>query len=569
MQLHPTRPAVDLTFTALGVLAIGAFMDRSPVVAFGGALVLGLMIARAVTLLAVARVRSAGFEMVWQEDARHARVSRGQPVSLHAEVRNRDDRAARYVGLRSLHSPHLQVELEPSSGEVPAGGRLLVNVRVTASRVGRHGLYGLSLEVRGGPGLYEVPLTFSNPFGIEVLPRPYASIARPPRGGRSRSRAESGKPGPYAQGQYDLRELRDYQAGDPFKRIAWKATARRGRLMVREFELEERDVVWIALDASVELWAGNSGKAPLDEAIEQVATLAENELLQHNKVGLAILGARRLAWLRPDHGPAHSATLLEALSFATSCNDSDRSGLDESEVALRVLEHLRPLDPGEVARVGPSDLDQVARAATQGFKRAPFRGHGPLAPSAREQHLRRYLAAFGLDSPARLEPDRSRTDQLLLSELRHMLQGKPRPDRIIVCSPLPDPMQQAPLLSGLAKLQQRGTRIGWLPMRADIGLDDPSAEVTEPVRFALELSARNRERAGARALAASSIAVVALPKLRRGRAPSASDAEGSELPNADGTTPASVARSENRTSEAELNRRHADAHENEAEEPAA
>jgi uncharacterized protein (DUF58 family) len=517
VQLHPTRTAVDLTFTAIGVLAIGAFLDRAPLVAFSGALLLGLMIARAVTLLAVARVRSAGFEMVWQQNTRHARVGSGQPLTLHAEVRNRDDRAARYVGLRSLHSPHLSVTLEPEAGEVPAGGRLLVNVQVTASRVGRHGLYGLSLEVRGGPGLYEVPLTFSNPFGVEVLPRSYATVARPPRGGRSRSRAESGRPGPYAQGQYDLRELRDYQAGDPFKRIAWKATARRGRLMVREFELEERDVVWLVLDASVELWSGLSGKAPLDYAIEQLASVAENELQQRNRVGLAVLGSRRLAWLRPDHGPAHSATILEALSFAVGCHDSDRSGLDESEVALRVLEHLRPLDPAEALHIGPSDLDQVAQAAGQGLKRAPFRIHPPLAPSAREQHLRRYLAAFGLDSPARLEPDRSRTDQLLLQELKRMLQSKPRPDRIVVCSPLPDPQQQAPLLAGLAALPHRGTRIGWLPMRLDRGLDDPQAQVTEQVRFALELTARNREQAGTRALGALGIRALLLrsrPRIR-------------------------------------------------------
>ena len=35
------------------------------------------------------------------------------------------------------------------------------------------------------------------------------------------------------------------------KRIAWKASARRGQLLVRDFEREERDIVWVILEATV------------------------------------------------------------------------------------------------------------------------------------------------------------------------------------------------------------------------------------------------------------------------------------------------------------------------------
>ena len=41
--------------------------------------------------------------------------------------------------------------------------------------------------------------------------------------------------------------------------------------MVREYEREERDVVWFILDASVELGAGNPGYTPLDRAIDEVS----------------------------------------------------------------------------------------------------------------------------------------------------------------------------------------------------------------------------------------------------------------------------------------------------------
>src|SRR5688500_6100088 len=108
----------------------GILLFQPAIVAWGGALILGLGVARSITLLHVARVRTAGFEMVWRGGGRSVRVMKGQSVTLVAEVRNRDTRAAGYVQLRVIGSPHVAIELESDSGEVPAGGRLEVNVRV-------------------------------------------------------------------------------------------------------------------------------------------------------------------------------------------------------------------------------------------------------------------------------------------------------------------------------------------------------------------------------------------------------------------------------------------------------
>ncbi len=158
-------------------------------------------------------------------------------------MRNRDSLAARYVKLRAVASSQLDVRIEPPAGEVAASGRLKVKVRIRTPRVGQHGVHGLALEVHGASGLFEVPLTFANPYGIEVLPRPFATYLMQPRGGRSHLVAASGRPGRTRGEGSDLRELREHQPGDPFRRIAWKASAKRGQLMVRDFEREERDVV--------------------------------------------------------------------------------------------------------------------------------------------------------------------------------------------------------------------------------------------------------------------------------------------------------------------------------------
>src|SRR5215831_14756254 len=371
MQLYPTTNAVHVAAAGIAVMGAGVILGEPAVLSWGGAMLVGLAVARAVTLIGVTRVRAAGFEMLWRETARVRRVARGHATELAAEVRNRDTRAARYVALRAVTSPELEIEITPSAGEVPAGGRLAVTIRVRAPRVGRHGVYGLSLEVRGSPGLFEIPLTFANPFGIEVMPKTFGMLLRTARGGRSRALTEAGRPGTLSGDGYELREIREHRAGDPLKRVAWKSSARRGKLMVRDHEQEERDVVWIVVDASIELWAGAPGRAPLDHAIDEAMAVAEAHIARGDQVGLVVCGARVLSRLAPDRGPAQAAHIAAALVYATGTLDADRSGLASDDVSARVLEHMKPLDPAAAGTLS-RDRSDIAQRAAIVAGRAPF-----------------------------------------------------------------------------------------------------------------------------------------------------------------------------------------------------
>ena len=468
--------------------------------AWAGSLLVGLALARAVTEISVHRIRSAGFEMLWRGEARSAKVARGEVLEIEAEVRNRDSRAARFVGLRAVFAPELSIEIVPAQGEVPAGGRLRVVLRVSGRRVGRFGIHGLSLEVQGNPGLYEVPLTFANPYGVEIMPRAYQAFAHQARGGRSHRSADRGRPGPVAGDGDQLRELREHRAGDALRRVAWKATAKRGRLMVREYEREERDVVWFILDASVELGAGSPGHTPLDRAIDEVSGYVTRHASRGDRIGLAVVAARTLTFLKPEHGTSQTARILRALSQSASFVDADRSGLDEAEVAARVLEHMRPLDPTAADRVRASELDRIARRADRLRGRAPFGAHEVHTNSRRERSLRRYLLAFGLSAPARLEPDRPRTDLELVRVLKEISRAKPRPSLIYVWSPTPDPTHRAAFEHALAALPKRRHELRWVPMRFDQDLERAAPLASEAVLIALGAQARASHERGVRAL---------------------------------------------------------------------
>ncbi|MCC6213893.1 MAG: DUF58 domain-containing protein [Polyangiaceae bacterium] len=522
MQIHPTRAAVDVAMAGMVVLATGVVTREAAIVAWGGALVVGLAIARAVTHLSVARIRSAGFEMLWRNEPKSRVVARGETVELAAEIRNRDSRAARFVALRVVASPEVLVEVEPREGEVAAQGRLAATVRVTPLRVGRQGLHGLSLEVQGAPGLFEVPLTFANPLGLEVRPAPAGVARRSARGGRSRRSAEVGRAGAVAGDGDELRELREHRAGDPFKRIAWKASARRGVLLVREFEREEREVVWLVLDASVELWSGAPGRAPLDLAIDEVALVAQRHLARGDRVGLLIVAARVLAEVRPDRGPAQGARIDAALALAAGTLDHDRCDLDEAEVAQRVVEHMRPLDPEAAHRLSPTDLDRVARRADRVRARAVFGSSEIVGATPRDRTLRRYLAAFGLTAPPRQEPERPRTDPLLAEALARLARERPKPSVIFVWSP-PAELGERPALEAALRARSRRVALHWIPMTQAHAAAPGASDVATAASEAVALRARVAEARGGRALAALGVRV---ERLRSGAPRRADPPEG-------------------------------------------
>jgi len=520
VDIYPTRSTFHVAVAGAGLIALGGAARLAPVVAYGGAMLLAVAVGRAAALVSVTRLRAAGFEMVWTERGRVRRVPRGGSVIIRGELRNRSGEAVRGVALRPIASSMLEASVEPGQVDLPAGGRAAFEVTVTARRVGRWGLHGIALEVcgtpLGGEGLYEVPLLFANPLGLEVLPPSLSAFLLSPRGGRARRASNMGRPANVAGTGDELRELRDHVAGDPFKRIAWKASARRGRLLVREMEREERDVVWLVLDASVELWAGEPGEAPLDRAVDGVAAMATDHLRRGDRVGLIVTASRLRAWIEPGAGAAHGAMLAGALASAASAIDADRSDLDEAAVARRVLEHARPLDPRGLASFAKRDLDLLANRADQLRLRAPFAPRVPFAPTAREERLRHYLAAFGIESPPRVEGEHDKAEVTLSTVLQRLVNEASRGSIVHVWAPAPSRAE------GMAKavrtLRARRVDLRWSlpPLDAGVGSgQERRSVVADVVDEAVRVRARARQTHAERLLRRLGVRVVTRTATRK------------------------------------------------------
>ena len=130
--------------------------------------------------------------------------------------------------------------------------------------------------------------------------------------------------------------VRDYSPGDSFNRIHWRSTARRDRLIVKEFELDPLSDIWIFLDGDQEvqarlepaqrsegetltsLWAGNREKVTLpasseEYAVSVAATLAQYFIRHDRTVGLVTYGRGREI-VQPDRSERQLTKMLETLA---------------------------------------------------------------------------------------------------------------------------------------------------------------------------------------------------------------------------------------------------------------
>ena len=138
----------------------------------------------------------------------------------------------------------------------------------------------------------------------------------------------------------EFESLRDYQPGDELRKISWTATARRGRLVTRQFTVERSQQVWMMLDAgrlsrtAFELRRGGvvsyaeTGAereaahvltvTQLDQAATAATMLAQVIQGSGDKFAMMAYGREVQQLLPPGNGSAHVRLLIDLLSQTRS-----------------------------------------------------------------------------------------------------------------------------------------------------------------------------------------------------------------------------------------------------------
>lgn len=197
-------------------------------------------------------------------------------------------------------------------------------------RAGRRGVYqvGPLVAIASDPlGLAQRETVVAEPFELLVHPRVELVSDRP----LTRQfedppiRPPVSKPWPSGLEFYGMRE---YVPGDDLRRIVWRASARTGRIMVREAEQGITDKITIILDTDRGHHSRDSEEG-LSESFEAGVRVAASLGVRHLREGYEIKveanGGRLSRALR---GPAQQLMLLDALT---------RVGLDRETVGQALM----------------------------------------------------------------------------------------------------------------------------------------------------------------------------------------------------------------------------------------
>ena len=257
-----------------------------------------------------------------------------------------------------------------------SGRELRWLVRTRCTRRGRFRLGPASLESGDPFGLFRISKDATPAHHLIVLPStdPIAEFTVPsgylPGGGALHQRTN--------QVTANAVGVREYAPGDGLSRIHWRSTARRERLIVKEFEIDPKVDVWIVVDASSMTQSRPPdlaedqprGILPRSEVrlpptteeygIAAAASLAFHLLSRDRAVGLIAYGRVRHV-LQANRGQPQLNQILETLATLEAFG---RLGLDE------VIRIEAPRFPrGATAVLITADPRQSLLVATQELER--------------------------------------------------------------------------------------------------------------------------------------------------------------------------------------------------------
>jgi uncharacterized protein (DUF58 family) len=111
----------------------------------------------------------------------------------------------------------------------------------------------------------------------------------------------------------DFESLRDYQVDDEFRRINWSATARRGRLVSNQYEVDKSQNILLVLDTGRLMSGVSQQLSKLDHAINASLLLGYVGVNRDDRVGLMAFSDQVRLYLPPRRGQPQLQKILAAL----------------------------------------------------------------------------------------------------------------------------------------------------------------------------------------------------------------------------------------------------------------
>ncbi|WP_082911273.1 DUF58 domain-containing protein [Pedobacter psychrophilus] len=111
----------------------------------------------------------------------------------------------------------------------------------------------------------------------------------------------------------EFEQIKNYVVGDDYRHINWKATARKGDLMLNNYIDEKSQHIYCIIDKSRNMQSPFEGLSLLDYAINATLALSNIALLKEDKAGIISMAEKEGALVLSDRKPAHITKILEVL----------------------------------------------------------------------------------------------------------------------------------------------------------------------------------------------------------------------------------------------------------------
>lgn len=112
---------------------------------------------------------------------------------------------------------------------------------------------------------------------------------------------------------YEFAQIRNYVKGDDYRSINWKATSRRGDLMINQFEDERSQQIFSVIDKGRSMQMPFNGMSLLDYAINTSLVISSVSLQKHDKAGLMTFSDKIGATIKAEEGPKQLNLIIETL----------------------------------------------------------------------------------------------------------------------------------------------------------------------------------------------------------------------------------------------------------------
>lgn len=303
---------------------------------------------------------------------------------------------------------------------IPAGGETSFGYALHPTARGSYGFGDVVGRIRGRLGLVWRQTRWPLAEAVRVYPNIreakknelYAHRSRQLRLGRRRMRYKG-------QGR-EFESMREFVTGDELHHISWPASARRGKLITREYTVERSQNVVVMLDTGRLMTARIGELTKLDHAINATLSIAYVALAGGDNVGLLAFNRRVTTYLPPSHRRDQLPAILDALysvepgmvepSYARAFNYLGANcrrralvviltDLVDEEASAELLAYTRMLIPRHlplIVTIGDSDLRALVGDVPATVAEVYRQSVAEELLGQRERALRRITHAGGL-----------------------------------------------------------------------------------------------------------------------------------------------------------------------------